>query len=239
MSSRHSLVVKPYRPWRYRLAIAVILLLGIAAVAYSYFRGLEDGGYFHGEATAEREALENALSDARDENRELRERVSVLERAREIEENSQRELQEEIVELQDELLQLREELTFYRGIVSPEDGQSGLRIQNFSISPGAEAAVYHYRMMLVQALRHDDSVQGEITMEVVGVQDGEEVRLSLDEVAAGSTQLEFGFRYFQDFEGSLRLPEAFSPRKVAVTVEPSGAGRDPLEETFEWPDTEG
>lgn len=236
MSSRHSLIVKPYRPWRYRAAIAVLLVLAIAAVGYSYYRGLADGGYLYQEAQAEREGLEDSLSETREENRQLRQRVAVLERAREIEENSQEELQDELVSLQDEIMELREELTFYRGIVSPEDGESGLRVQNFSINSGAEEGLYHYRLMLVQALRHDERVEGGVSLEIRGVQDGEEVRLDLADVAAGSAELEFAFRYFQDFDGSLRLPEDFAPRDVVVRAEPSTPGRDAYEETFEWPE---
>lgn len=238
MSSRHSLIVKPYRPWRYRAAIAVLLVLAVAAVGYAYYRGLADGGYLYQEAQAERQGLEEALAETREENRRLRERVAVLERAREVEENSQEALQEELVALQDEIMELREELTFYRGIVSPEDGASGLRVQNFSINPGAEEGLYHYRLMLVQALRHDERVEGDVTLEIRGVRDGEETRLTLSDVAAGSGELDFGFRYFQDFDGSLRLPEDFLPRDVVVRAQPATPGRNPHEETFEWPESE-
>ena len=39
-------------------------------------------------------------------------------------------------DLQAQVLKQREELTFYRGIVSPEDGIGGLRIQGFQVQSG-------------------------------------------------------------------------------------------------------
>lgn len=230
----HSLVVKAYRPWRYRLTIVVLFVAAVGAVAYAYNRGLADGGYFHGEAQAEQEALEDELSEARDTETRLRDRVAVLERSQQVERAARENLRQDVVELQDEIQALEEELAFYRGIVSPEDGQSGLQIHDFSIEVGGEPGEYTYSLMLIQALSHDRRVEGTATLVVEGRRDGEVERLPMGEISDRDA-LAFGFRYFQGFEGRLTLPEGFEAREVELTVNPSGRDRSRLEERFEWP----
>lgn len=232
-----SMVVKAYRPWRYRITIALLLILAVAAVAYAYQRGLNDGGYFHTEARSEREALEAELARARGTETELRDEVAVLERAQEVDQAARENLRQDLIALQDEIQRLEEELAFYRGIVSPEDGQSGLQVQDFSVTPTGEVRQFDYRLMLIQALSHDRRVDGNATLAIVGRQDGEDVRLSLADVAERAT-LAFSFRYFQGFEGRLTLPEGFEPEAVELTVNPNGRNRNELEERFEWPELE-
>jgi hypothetical protein len=233
--SRHSLVVKPHRPWRYRLFLAGLAVAAVLALLYSYNRGLSDGGYMRGEAIGAQRSLENRLQEAQASKRTLRERIAVLERAQEVDREARERVRQDVMGLQDEILQLREELTFYRGIVSPEDGQSGIAVQNFSISPGAEERLYHFRLMLIQALRHDRRAEGRVQLVVRGRRNGGAEELSLASLTEGSEHISFAFRYFQDFEGSLRLPAGFEPREVELTVIPSGRGRDTLVERFEWP----
>jgi hypothetical protein len=232
-----SMVVKAYRPWRYRITIALLLVLAVAAVAYAYQRGLNDGGYYHTEARAERESLQAELSRARETETELRDQVAVLQRAQEVDQAARENLRQDLIELQDEIQRLEEELAFYRGIVSPEDGQSGLQVQDFSVTPADGARLFDYRLMLIQALSHDRRVSGNATFVLVGRQDGEEARLALADVSDRAT-MAFSFRYFQGFEGRLNLPEGFQPEAVELTVNPNGRNRSALEERFEWPELE-
>jgi len=234
MSTRHSLVVKAYRPWRYRITIAVLLVLAIASVTYAYNRGLTDGGYFRGEVRSERERMETELDRAERTESRLRDQVAVLERSQEIDRAARENLRRDVISLQDEVQKLEEELAFYRGIVSPEDGQSGLRIQDFSISAAREPAEFRYSLMLIQALSHDRRVEGEATLIVHGRQDGQAVSFGLDELSEQSERA-FSFRYFEGLDGTLRLPADFEPEEVEVTVSPRGRNRSDLEQRFEWP----
>jgi hypothetical protein len=236
---RHDLVVKQHRPWRQRLLIGGLAVMAVLAILYSYHRGLSDGGYLRGEAITEQRSLQAQLQDARTTKRRLRERVAILERAQEVDREARERVRQDVMGMQDEILQLREELTFYRGIVSPEDGQAGIAVQNFSISPGAEERLYHYRLMLIQALRHDRRAQGRVELVVRGRRNGQAEELPLSAMTEGSEEISFSFRYFQDFEGSLRLPDGFEPREVELTVVPGGRGRETLVERFEWPGGSG
>ncbi len=234
MSTTHSLVVKAYRPWRYRITILILLALAIAAVTYAYHRGLADGGYFRGEARVERERMESDLAEAARTEQRLREQVAVLERAQEVSQAARENLRRDVVGLQDDIQQLREELAFYRGIVSPEDGQRGLQVQEFSITPTGDPGHYQYSLMLIQALTHDRRVDGQARITVQGRLDGEPHSLDLATLS-GRDALHFSFRYFQGFDGEIQLPEGFEPQEVELSVQPSGRNRSAIEERREWP----
>lgn len=236
--SQESLVVKAHRPWRYRIAIMLLLMAAIGAVAYAYVRGLNDGGYFYGESQTQLERLEAELAESREVEGRLRNQVAVLERAQEVDQAARETLRQEVMTLQDEIHNLREELAFYRGIVSPEDGESGLQIQDFSVRAQGEPGAYRYSLTLIQALSHDRRVEGQVRLEIHGRQDGESRALTLDEITSSGNQ-SFSFRYFQHLDGRIELPSDFEPLEVLVTASQEGRSSGNLEQRFEWPDSEG
>ena len=62
-------------------------------------------------------------------------------------------------------------------------------------------------------------VSGQASLVVQGTIDGEDAQLSLADLGANSeAPLNFRFRYFQDLDGVLNLPENFVPQAVIVTV---------------------
>jgi len=235
--SNESLVVRAHRPWRYRIAFAILLLAACAAVAYAYVRGLNDGGYYHGEVQSRMSEKSRDLEQAEVLEEQLRQRVAVLERGQEVDQAARESLRQEVMSLQDEIHGLREELAFYRGIVSPEEGQTGLQIQDFSIREGEEPGRYRFSLTLIQALRHDRRMEGMARLVLHGRQEGESKTLPLSEVSDRG-ELGFDFRYFQNLDGRIDLPEGFAPSRVTVRVSREG-GDEPLEEDFEWPGSEG
>ena len=80
-------------------------------------------------------------------------------------------------------------------------------------------------------------VSGDVHMDIVGKQDGEEqVVLSLTELGFTSTYpLKFKYRYFQDLTGTFALPAGFVPDRVLVTARQNG--KDAVQASFPWPET--
>ena len=66
----------------------------------------------------------------------------------------------------------RDAIAFYRGIVSPADGRPGLRVQDFRLTRGAEERQFNLRLVLVQAMKHDRKVSGDVTLSVEGIEGG-------------------------------------------------------------------
>lgn len=230
------LIVRPHNPTRVRLltALAAVALFASGWGLFEY--GRYSGGYNIMEAKAERKRLQQLNGEQIAENQRLREQLAVLARSSEIEKEAYDQLKGTVAALQDEILELKEELAFYRGIVSPRDGHEGLKVQNFEVMPGLSAEQWHYKLVLTQVLKNDTVATGAVQMVLKGTQSGEPKTLSMAEVdGKGRKSLAFRFKYFQDFEGDFRLPEGFRPEQVAITVDPSGRGRERFEQTFDWP----
>ena len=130
-----------------------------------------------------------------------------------------------------EMLKLREELDFYRNIISPANKTGGLQIQRLYIMPGSDAGQYRYKLVLIQALKHERAVDGRVQFEVVGDRGGAASKLRFPESERG---INFSFKYFQDIEGKWDLPVGFRPRAVIVRVLATDRNNG-TEETFPWP----
>lgn len=234
-SGNHKILV--YRPAYLWLGGAVLVVVLVSTCYLLFQRGMHYAG--SGLDSLERRGaeLEQKLEDETAENSRLRQQLAIVERSSEIDRRASLEVRNEFAALQEEMQKLREELAFYRGIVSPADNKSGLNIQQFELQPVTPHGHYRFKLMLTQVNRNERYVHGVIEIDVQGVEDGNDTRLSFTQlrVDEGKT-LKFKFRYFQDFEGEIALPPNFSPRQLTIRVKPSGKKSPPgVEKTMEWP----
>lgn len=230
------LVVRPHRPLAMRLlALATgVILLAAGWALYEY--GRYRAGFDRFEV-AEQRAATNARIEALDgQIGRLREEKASLERARQVERQASDDLNASLKRLQYEVLELKEELAFYRGIVSPREASHGLRLQSFALEPTGQTRIWRYKLVLTQVLKNDRRVSGTVALKVDGTLDGEQHSLNLAELSEDSvTALKYGFKYFQNLEGQLQLPEGYSPRRLTVQVRPGGGTANMLEQKYDWP----
>lgn len=233
--TRHKMVVRPHRPMRNGMVYTVLAVLVAAAIGGAFEFGRLRAGFDAAEVGRQRQLREAELAEMTRQNRELRERIALLERSSEIDREAREQVQNNLSSMQDEVLELREELAFYRGIVSPEDAQAGLRVQRFELSSGPAEDLYHYRLVLIQAIKHDRRASGTVDVVVHGVRDGQPVSLPLQELVTGDMdEMKYSFKYFQDFEGDLRLPSGFTPARVDIAILPGGRAADAIRRTVNW-----
>lgn len=217
------------------IVYTLLAVLALATIGGAFEFGRLRAGFDAAEADRESERSKDELATLERQNRELRERVALLERSSEIDREAREQVQGNLSSMQDEVLELREELAFYRGIVSPEDAQAGLRIQSFQVSPGPADGLFHYRLVLIQAIKHDRRASGRVDVTIHGVRDGQPVSLPLQElVTGGKDEFNYSFKYFQNFEGDLRLPSGFTPARVDIAVLPGGRATDAIRRALEW-----
>ena len=230
------LVVKSHHPWKYRILLA-LALVGLSLVGWSIFEyGRFSAGYDSVEATHEHKVLLDHVDELEEQIEKLREEKAVLERAAQIERKAYDELDTTLKVLQAEILELKEELAFYRGIVSPKDAAHGLHLQRFRIEPSGRPRGYRYKVILTQVLNDDSTARGVIRINIEGMQQSEPRVLSLNQVSEKNVkELEYRFKYFQNVEGEIQLPESFNPQRVTISVIPSQRGQDAFEKTFDWP----
>ena len=233
--TRHKMVVRPHRPMRNGLIYTVLAVLITATIAGAFEFGRIRAGFDASESERARERADQEIEVLTVQNRELRERIALLERSSEIDREAREQVQNNLSSMQDEVLELREELAFYRGIVSPEDAQAGLRIQSFKVSNPSDSDLYRYRLVLIQAIKHDRRASGRVEVTVHGVRDGEPVSIPLRELVTGDMdEISYSFKYFQDFEGDMRVPAGFEPLRVDVAVLPGGRATDAVRRTIDW-----
>src|SRR5690606_14768964 len=100
--------------------------------------------------------------------------------------------------LQERIRAQEEELVFYRGIVSPQDGIAGLRVQSLEAIPGDAERRYSLRLVLVQAIVQSRRVSGSVKVRLEGLKDGEAASFDAEDLAVGNDyDMDYEFRYFQ------------------------------------------
>ena len=171
------------------------------------------------------------------DNKELRERVAVLERSSQIDQQAAQDVKADLGQLEMELQAAREEVEFYRGIVAPGDVQPGLRIHRFNLKRGTASGKYHYELVLTQLKHNDKYVTGVVDWKIAGLLLGEPGEVALAGVTSPSVkQLKFRFRYFQELAGTITLPDGFEAEEVTLNIKPGGKGKkEPVTAVFDWP----
>lgn len=224
------------RPERWLLAMVLIVLLVMAGFWSAYEYGLKKAGYDRSEAISTMDELQQQLEDARAQISESQRQTAMLERNNKIDGDTSSQIKESLAKAQAEVLELKKELTFYKSIVTPEDTKRSVAIQTIQLKKN-ELGGFDYQIMVSQRGRNDRFIRGNLDVTVNGDKLGKHTSLKLSSISSeAKRQKTFGFKYFQKFEGTLKLPESFVPESVRVQVKPSSSGIDPIDEQFAWAD---
>ena len=229
------LVIRYQAPWRRRSTLVIGCLVSLLILYIAYEWGRFEGGYSKFAELQRRREFAAQIDTLREDNEKLRGALASAELAHTVDQKAYSDVEKNLAELQTQVLKQREELTFYRGIVSPEDGVGGLRIERFEVLPGGGDKQFHLSMVLVQSMRQEGSVAGSVSIEIEGTRDNQPVQLALNEAGAATRadgSVAFQFRHFQKVEQDITLPAGFEPR--AVNVEVRSAKLTPVRESFKW-----
>ncbi len=226
------------RLWAGRLALVILVITG-GYLVYEF--GRIQAGYDLVDAASERRAYEDRIDGLEDEIKTLKEQVALLETHRDIDREAYKEVEASLTELQAKIQEQRDAIAFYRGIVSPADGNKGLRVQDLKLTRGKKEREYNIRLVLVQALKHDRKVSGNVNLTIEGDLDGVEKTYSFAELLPDETDAAwaFSFRYFQDFNRQVVLPDGFTPQRVNVEVQSRTRSISSIEESFAWTASQG
>ena len=212
---------------------ALLLLISLVTAAWlGYIQG-SDGSPaslvgLDSDAKRRIETLEN-------ERNALRRELKMVKQAAEIDRESIISIRDQIKQFQDERLKLEEELAFLRGIVSTDNKKQGLRVQNFKLEPGLESGQYIYKFSVSQVINSGIVAKGSIGLSILGLQQGQSKKLNLSQVSSEKLdKIKMRFRYFQNVEGKLKIPEGFEPASIEVEVKPSSKKLQPVKESYNW-----
>jgi hypothetical protein len=218
-------------------AYALVTFVAFGCLYLAFELGRYQSGYSMLEHRRDRTALAEQVAAEQGISEELRRQLAILETATEIDRATYSQVESTLGELQAKIQEQEEELVFYRGIVSPQDGVAGLRIQSLEVLPSDGENRYLLRLLLVQAIVHSRRLAGTVKLKLEGAQDGQPVALDVaDLVSPGEAyDMAYEFRYFQGLEAELTLPLGFEPQRVAVEIWPNEARAERLNQTFDWP----
>ncbi|MDH5302004.1 MAG: hypothetical protein OEW58_11640 [Gammaproteobacteria bacterium] len=229
-----SLVVRHHSPLQRIIIWAVGILLLVASGYGLYFFGNHRAGFDATDAIIREEGLKSAISELERQNTDLRDRVALLDRSTQMDQQAYLDVNSNLRSLQEEVLELREEVAFYRGIVSPDEAASGLRVERIAFAKsGSNERLYHYQMVLTQVLKQQGNATGVVVFKVHGTQAGRARTLAQEEISLRrESSQSFKFRYFQKMEGDVILPEGFTPRTIDVSMN-GGRGKS-VTQSFAW-----
>jgi len=224
------------------LLFRVLIVALVAVSTYLIFEfGRIRAGYDIVEVGNIRQAYEDHIVQLDDEIVDLKQEVAILKTNREVDRKSYEEVEASLGTLQAKIQEQRDAIAFYRGIVSPTDGNSGLRVQNLKLSRGKAEREFKIQLVLVQAMQHDRKVTGDVSLSVEGSQNGVDKTYPLAELVPAEEKgaWEFSFRYFQDFDRLLVLPDGFTPERINVEVRSRTRSIASIEESFAWKTSQG
>lgn len=185
--------------------------------------------------SAEKDLLVSEITAVSEQREALSQRLVILERSAQVKSQAYAKVDSQLRELQRQILELKEDVAFYRGIVSGDPGGNRVHIQRLILEQEGDERDYRFRVVLTRGKQSDKVVDGVLLLSVDGNQDGEPVRLTLEElVTLPTAKLQFSFKHFQRLEGRIHLPERFVPKRVVIEVDIANSDTKPIRESFAW-----
>jgi hypothetical protein len=231
------LIIKSHSPWKLWLKWVSLLGAFIFVGWFSYRYGIMTAGQVNIALQQEQQRLQQKVFELGRDNVSLREQQAVMQRSAQVDKEAYVEINQNLKDLQNELLELKQEVAFYRGIVTPSEAASGLNITSLKFDSIGDANGYRFKLILTQVMKNERIVRGNAKIFIDGLMQGQQRQLNLSEVSGGKlSNLELRFKYFQNIEGDIVLPDGFVPSSVLVDLKPRGRGKTRIKKSFDWSD---
>lgn len=240
-SPHYRSVVVPYRPER-KVAIAVLLVLVCIVVGISaYFFGIRNADSGFKLMEQQRNDLQLELSEVTATLAQVRQDLANTAVGSEIDRAAMDDVRELLKSKNEEIAELAEENAFYKGLMAPSEREKGLSIRGWDVYSTTDPNKFRYRMVVQQlALKHL-LISGYVNIQIVGSQandKGEVVEkafhLNTLSNELNDKNIKIRFKYFQNIEGELRLPEGFTPGQVKLVAKASKPKYVELEKNYAW-----
>lgn len=230
------LVIRPHAPLR-RLILTIALAVAILVGLYAAF---EYGRYFAGYSVfsvmQERTRLNDSISQLKASNQALQAHIIELETLNAGHSREDQVVSRTIGDLQAQVARQTEELAFYRAVVAEGAPPIGVRVGTVRLAASKPPGSFLVHVSLVRAGKTDGMTTGTVTLTIDG-QDPKGKATTLDAKAlAGSSDpdVTYDFRYYQDVEQTITMPQDFRPEHLTVEVSSTRKDIAPLTQTFPW-----
>ncbi|MBE9550354.1 MAG: hypothetical protein IMF09_13205 [Proteobacteria bacterium] len=217
-------------------AIKLCFLLLIAAVALSagltYWFAVPE---LH-RSLATIEGMGEYLQQVEEKNQSLIADKILLEQQFSIVRGANNRLLETEKEYQSEVAEISSELAFYRRLAGASGKLEGLTINKFLLHATASERVFRFNLTLTQNIQKARTISGDIVISLRGSLANQPGLLDWQSLNPEDTGLpKFSFKYFQQVDGYMTLPENFIPETVEITLRASKKNR--VQASFSWQDS--
>ena len=241
-SRQDRMMVVPYRPGRRLLwlfgSIFIISLGTLGGFGFGYYHIHKVEESFK-DGFSEQRILLTELSA---ENLELKRQVAILERSGLLDQRVNETDQKTLSSLRDQLATLEQDLSLYKNVISKQTDDTGLMVSEWSLKRISKSNRYRYKLAVRQQDADGDTyLNGHINVNLVGTENGRNVVYSLSEVSKEQEQpdIKLRFKFFQDIEGELTLPENFLPEYVKIMGEEINPVRKSIDRDYPWIEAQG
>lgn len=235
--------VVPHRPLKNAFITLMLLALISAALAATHFYTLNQAST---ERLSPQEAqeLRAQLDRLTQEVSESKRALAKFQLSAEVDRQAGEELRKRVMVLRDEKAALQRDVEVYRILTSKKStNPMGISFGIFSVSALADNKK-QFKLVVQKLAEGDDDFSGQLRVLVVGQKDGAEAKISLHELVVSKVGVEpltenipLDFKFFQNIDTEIVLPEGFTPARVELAVK-SNLRRTPvtIEAELEWPE---
>jgi hypothetical protein len=141
-----------------------------------------------------------------------------------------------IGDLQAQVARQTEELAFYRAVVAEGAPPIGVRVGTVRLAASKPPGSFLAHVSLVRAGKTDGMTTGTVSLTIDGQDPKGKVTVLDSKTLAGSADpgVPYDFRYYQDLEQTITLPQGFRPEHLTVEVSSTRKDIAPLSQTFPW-----
>jgi hypothetical protein len=235
-SRQEQMIVVPYRPWRQGIFTVWVVLAVALAGGFGVFIGHNDATRGQTAIIIENQRMREELLIYRDEVSDLRSSFAILDRGSLVDQRATDEAQATIATLRSKVSQLEQDINFYRQVMAPENEDVGLVITQAEIMPCDSSNRYKYKLVFRQQGQQDAMLEGRAMVNIIGNHMGDQQTWPLEQLSEldGSEGFRLNFRYFQNVEGELLLPEYFRPEKIEINASSTRPVEKAVSKTFSW-----
>jgi hypothetical protein len=231
-----TLVVRRHDPRRTRVLLLMLALGWLLTLLAAWNLATRRAAPDFDRVQAQQQQLANDLARTRTELEATKESEARATRSDQVSRTANQALETDLRERAEEIALLRSDLAFYERLVGGRGPREGLTVHQFALRAIGDSRGYAFRLTLAQNLKKAAYAAGEVAMVVDGVRGSKLETLNwaaLSQSESGSP-LHFKFKYFQQVDGSLMLPEGFQPNRVTISARSEGG--EEVKQAYAWKD---
>lgn len=240
-SSQYRSVVVRYRPWQPIVLLVLIVALLLLVAALSVWWGRTDTRTNIATLIEQRDHYLTQWQSVRHQRDDLEQQLANLSVGAKVDRESVNSVRLLLKDSEQTIADLTEEISFYKGLMSPSELDKGLSIRGLELTPIPDSKRIHFKLVLQQTALKHGLLKGSVSVTLVGVETDEqgkvvERRYPLAELSddISKNTIALRFKYFQNIEGDLLLPENFNVQKVALIAKAVTPKKVVVEELINW-----